>query len=324
MSQFNELEFKSYLWRSQLHEAVNYLRKFDDKIDLLKKYIEVFEDGQYYKRTDNEVIGNIDKIYQNYYRNVFWMEIPEEESKNILFQELTNFCITRSHLLRDGFIEKIIGDYIEDAVAEIVEAEGYEYLGGDTSGVFGPYIWKNSKKTTYEVELPSGIESYTIVMMDGFVSRSWLDFISFGKTGTGGWIGKDGTLCCVKESYDLESKEFNISFLKHEAQHAYDKKNYPNLNTVDLEYRAKLVELIYWPNDKIIKEIHSEADNSNPNNGHSIAAYRIINEMSLKLFKREYVNNEKAWEGKVDSIREYASELLSKSNNTLRLVSFIE
>lgn len=52
--------------------------------------------------------------------------------------------------------------------------------------LYGPYIWENSERVIYEVEIPSGIQKVAINMMDGFVSRSWLDFISFGQTGTGG------------------------------------------------------------------------------------------------------------------------------------------
>lgn len=96
-------------------------------------------------------------------------------------------------------------------------------------------------------------------MMDGFVSRSWLDFISFGNVGTGGWIGKDGSLCCIKSLYDINSQNFKTSFLKHEAQHGYDIKKFSGISSIDLEYRAKLVELIYWEDTKIIKKIHLEA-----------------------------------------------------------------
>lgn len=201
-----------------------------------------------------------------------------------------------------------------------MNSEGYKYLGGRTQGYFGPYIWEKSESVTYEVELPSGIEPYTIIMMDGFISRSWLDFISFGRIGTGGWVGDNGTLCCVRSSYENVSEDaFNISFLKHEAQHAFDKKKYPDITSVDLEYRAKLVELIYWPNAKKIKEIFREADTSNPDNCHSVAASRIINKIINKLFKGENVNDENAWDDKVDNIKLYALQLLEESSCMLEL-----
>lgn len=315
MSKYDKYEFGSYLVKGQLHEAINYLSKFSDKKDWLEKYINIFEKGQYYKRTDNEVLGCIDQIYQNYYRKVLWKKHSNEDAKKTLFHELWLFCGSKANLSKD--------ENIEDEVEKIVNSEGYEYLGGRTLGFYGPYIWEGSTKVTYEVELPSGIEPYTIIMMDGFISRSWLDFISFGNTGTGGWVGEDGTLHCVRSAYEIESEEFNVSFLKHEAQHAHDKRKYSDTTSVDLEYRAKLVELIYWSSDEKIKDIYREADNSNPDNSHSVAAYKIINEMSRKIFESEYMNNENVWKDKLDSIKDYALELLEKSSKVLKQSSVI-
>ncbi len=307
MEEYNKQLFGSYLVKGQLHQAVNYLSRFPDYIDLYEKYIRFFQEGQYYKRTDNKILGSIDQIYQNYYRNVFWTNISNEEAKELLFKELWNFCGSKSSLPID--------ENIEDEIKRIVNLEGYQYLGSDTGPYYGPYIWRDSEEITYEVELPSGMELYTIIMMDGFISRSWLDFISFGNTGTGGWIGKDGKLYCVKSVYDTEGDAFNISYLKHEAQHAYDEKNYPNMGSYDLEYRAKLVELIYWANNERIIQFYREADNSNPDNSHSMASYRIINEMSQEILGYEYTNDENILGNELDKVKKYAMELFNESNS---------
>ena len=303
---FNKSKFNSYLFKGQLHEAVNYLSVFPDKADYFEKYINIFQRGHYYKRTDNEVVGNIDKIYQNYYRNIFWDSISIEDADGLLIRELWSFCGSKMGLPMDK--------KIETRICKMVESEGYNYLGGITQGFYGPYIWEKSSKVIYEVELPSGIEMYPIIMMYDFISRSWLDFISFGQMGTGGWIGEDGTLYCVRDSYDIKSIEFTISFLKHEAQHAYDKRIYPNISSIDLEYRAKLVELIYWPNDELIKSILTEADKSNPNNSHAVAAFRIIEKLSDKIFRNQFINNVYAWNDRVDDVKKYALELYNESS----------
>jgi hypothetical protein len=298
---FDELTFKSFLWKGQLRDAVDYLRGFKEKEEVLSKYINIFNEGQYLIRTNNEVIYGIDKIYQEYYKDIFWRGVEKDDAEKELFRSLKEYSMDSSH--------SMIDDDIENEIAKIVTKEGYQYLGGDTSGWYGPYIWKDSTRVTYEVELPNSIEQFTIIMMDGFISRSWLDYISFGITGTGGWIGKDGTLYCVKSVYDIESKEFNISFLKHEAQHGYDIKNFPGISNVDLEYRAKLVELIYWPDDKKMLEVLGEADNTNPDNGHSIAAHRIVTEMSIEIFNCEYMDKEQAWIDRISDIKRCALEL---------------
>ncbi|MFT4147071.1 MAG: hypothetical protein QM644_21745 [Mobilitalea sp.] len=310
MAEFNKNEFIAYLLKGQLHKAVDYLGDFIDKKDRIESYLDIFERGQYYKRTDNATLEKLDCIYQNYYRNVFWNNITNTDAQKILFQELWQFCGSRADLAVD--------ETIEDEVLRIVKAEGYEYLGGKTQGYYGPYIWKQSIRETYEVELPTGIELYTVVMMDGFISRSWLDFLTFGESGAGGWAEDDGTLCCVRSAYQKGSEEdFHISFLKHEAQHAYDKKTYRKLSAENLEYRAKLVELIYWPIDKKIKSILREADNSNPDNSHAIAAHRIISKMSLELFQNESAPEESFWEGKVEDVQRYALVLLGESSKEL-------
>lgn len=255
-------------------------------------------------------MGAIDGIYQEYYRRVFWRNVPHEEAKKLLFQELCVFVGTPLDLFAD--------DGIEDEIKKMVELEGYHFLGGMTQGFHGPYIWKDSTKVTYEVELPSGVEPYTVVMMDGFVSRSWMEFISFGITGTGGWAGKDGMLCCVQSEYDIESESFKISFLKHEAQHAHDLRHYKGIVSVDLEYRAKLVELIYWSGDQMVESILKQADVSDLSNGHGLAAYRIISQLSGKLFGVDYEERKEFWRGKTEHIRPAALELLEESDENLQ------
>ncbi|MDF2586916.1 MAG: hypothetical protein K0S41_757 [Anaerocolumna sp.] len=307
---YDKKEFGSYLLKGQLREAMNYLKSCPEKKEWLEGYINIFENGEYYPRTDNEVLGLIDNIYQKYYRNIFWNEVSDKEAEYQLFNELWVHCGSNPELQKD--------ETIEDEIAKIVNAEGYEFLGGSTQGFFGPYIWKSSTKVTYDVELPTGIQPYTIVMMDGFISRSWLDFLSFGNSGVGGWADDNGMLYCVKSSYDnKEENVFQISFLKHEAQHAYDKNKYKDISSTQLEYRAKLVELIYWPDAEKIKYILMEADNSNPDNSHSVAAYRIINTLSSKIFECEYMDNEKEWVKKIDDVKAKAFDVLMESNNEL-------
>lgn len=307
---YDKNDFASYLIKGQLHEAVNYLREFPDKKDSLEGYINVFEKGEYYKRTDNEVITNIDRIYQDYYRNVFWNNLSNKNAEKILFHQLWEVLGSNKALPKD--------ESIENEIALLVQSEGYQYLGGVTQGYYGPYIWEKSTEETYQVEIPSGIQPYSIIMMEGFVSRSWLDFLSFGRTGAGGWAGEDGMLYCVKSSYENVNEDiFNISFLKHEAQHAYDKSVYPCISSVDLEYRAKLVELIYWKNaDKLIAFLN-EADDTNPNNSHAFASYKIITGLSEKIFGTKYENRKEAWEKETDEIKKFAMKLLEESNNRL-------
>jgi len=100
--------------------------------------------------------------------------------------------------------------------------------------------------------------------------------IFFGLSGTGGWSNGDGLIHCVKRHYDLESESFRVSLLKHEAQHASDQSRYPGMSSADLEYRAKLVELIYSEERQLLGRFLQEADAANPGNAHGLAAERIV------------------------------------------------
>lgn len=291
--------------KGQLREAMDYLSKVPELRNLYEKYVAVFEQDEKVSRTENQWLDDLDQIYQNYYKAIFYYHKPQEEAERTLFKSLWDYCGSKSALPVD--------ESIEEEIEKRVKALGYHFIGGKTSGYYGPYIWRNSTKETYDVTLPDGNESYSIVMMDGFVSRSWMDFISFGMTGTGGWSGKDGLIYCVRQVYDVESDEFKISFLKHEAQHAVDMRSYPRMESVDLEYRAKLVELMYWPNDKQIKAILKEADESSPNNAHAMASHKIISGLSQHIFDREYVEDTTLWENHLESVREGARVLFEVS-----------
>ena len=138
-----------------------------------------------------------------------------------------------------------------------------------------PYIWRDTVPTVYRVELPGGTAEYTVNILKGFVFRSWMDYLTFGMYGTGGWASPDGTINCIEQAYDFESERFLVSLLKHEAQHTIDMKQFPGITPVELEYRAKLVELHYSSDLGVLQKFLSEADESKTNDSHAIASARI-------------------------------------------------
>ena len=139
-------------------------------------------------------------------------------------------------------------DTLVEQLQSVFEENGYHALFGKTQGYYGPYIWRDTVPTVYRVELPDGAAEYTVYILKGFVFRSWLDYLTFGKQGTGGWASPDGTINCIEQAYDFESERFLVSLLKHEAQHTVDMKRFPGITPAELEYRAKLVELHYCSN----------------------------------------------------------------------------
>ena len=158
------------------------------------------------------------------------------------------------------------------------EAAGYHALFGKTQGYYGPYIWRDTVPTVYRVELPEGTADYTVNILDGFVFRGWMDCLTFGRYGTGGWTSPDGTINCIRQAYDFESERFLVSLLKHEAQHAADMKRFPGITPAELEYRAKLVELHYSGDAGLLQKFLSEADENKANDSHAVASTRISRE----------------------------------------------
>ncbi len=312
---YDKVIFRGLLIQGKLHEAIKYLENFEDKVVDVKKYHERFNCRKFNNETNNLVINNVLDAYANYYVDYFWDEKTELEARKSLQHRLMKI-LNLSTVLDFSECEKLIG--------ELVEQQGYSFLGDTTGMLYGPYIWKDTEKVVYDVEIPSGIQQVTINMMDGFVSRSWLDFISLGLIGTGGWASESGELFCVRKCYKNEFNKlsFRVSYLKHEAQHLSDYKLFTEHEINDdmvgiyLEYRAKLTELIYYPNLKLFHSFISQA-NKDKNNSHSYASYLIASNLSKKIFNEEYVSSWSRWKGKGKQVREYSHKLLEEHTESI-------
>lgn len=133
-----------------------------------------------------------------------------------------------------------------------------------------------------------------------------MDYLTFGKYGTGGWASEDGTIQCIESVYDFESEKFTVSLLKHEAQHAKDLKEYPNITPAELEYRAKLVELYYSSDWELLGKFLKTADADKVNDSHAMASMRIKEEFSDGTYED------------LEKIKERALELFKINTRELR------
>ena len=305
--EFNKGVFHGYLLKGDLTDAIGYLSLFPEKAELYQRYISVFEKEAYSVFTEDNYLNEILILYQKYYRDVFYLRMDKEEAEKAMQRRFALFFG-----LPDPDIS--FNDVEEHKIAEAFRAKAYHFLGGKTAGYWGPYIWKTTEEKTYDVELPAGRQSYQVNFVDGFISKGWLDFISFGEIGTGGWTDGDGIIHCVKASYDLEDESFTVSLLKHEAQHALDLAQYPDMSSGDLEYRAKLVELVYSNKRNLLLPFLQEADASNADNGHALAANRIAG----GFIKRLDGNREKLHKLSIDDIQSIAKALLQRSNEEIK------
>ena len=228
--------------------------------------------------TGDSLLDAILNAYQRYFQTCF---TPTDSSLEA--QERAACQTLTAHL---GEILALTGadlDAVEEAAKSAFEAAGWHFLGGTTQGYRGPYIWRTTTRTDYDVEIPSGIETVTVFWMDGFLMQSWLDWLSDGEVGAGGWA-KDEGLYCVRKVYadKLDQPSFQFSFLKHEAQHHADFR-LGELESWLLEYRAKLVELIYMPDSSFLQSLLASADLTSKGNSHAYAAGKILADLSAWL-----------------------------------------
>ena len=256
----------AWLKKGRLRPAMEYLARFPEQAELYQQYMSLYQQEQYLSYDVDSRLQDILLAYQKYYRDAFYLEQSPEEAAEGLRARLAG-------LLEGGAASL---DELEELAAEAFRARGFHFLGGRTGGCYGPYIWRTEELRRYEVELPEGVQEYAVKLLGGFVMESWLSYLTFGLSGTGGWSNGDGLIHCVKRHYDLESESFQVSLLKHEAQHASDQSRYPGMSSADLEYRAKLVELIYSEERQLLGRFLQEADAANPGSGHGLAAERIV------------------------------------------------
>ena len=264
------MEIRRFFLNGDIKGAIAYMREHEEYKDILPAYTAIFEDGEYRTFEVPDALNDILRQYQVYYRDVFYCGLPEAEVADKLRARLKALL----HLPDAG--EELLTERLRSAF----EAEGYHALFGKTQGYYGPYIWRDTVPTVYRVELPGGTAEYTVNILKGFVFRSWMDYLTFGRFGTGGWASPDGTINCVAQAYDFESERFLVSLLKHEAQHAVDMKRFPAITPAELEYRAKLVELHYSGDLGLLQKFVSEADESRADDSHAAASARIRHEFA--------------------------------------------
>lgn len=259
------MQLSQYFMNGDIKGAISYMRGHEGFQDVLPGYIAIFENCDYRTYDVPESLNQILRLYQIYYRDVFYCGLPEPEAADKLLEGLKKFLD----------MPAVDEDFLVEQHRTLFEAEGCHAFFGKTQGYYGPYVWRETIPTAYQVELPGGTANYTANILRGVISRSWMDYLTFGRYGTGGWASPDGMINCIEQAYDFESERFLVSLLKHEAQHTVDMKKFSNITPTELEYRAKLVELHYTNDLCLLQKFLSQADENRESDSHAVASARI-------------------------------------------------
>ncbi len=273
------------------------------------------EDKSDFLESRKSPIAELLKIYVSY-----WHLSLIDNSKiydTLLIQNITKFLTTNYQPAHKLTANKDSIDFYEK---KYINSLGLYTTGfGKTGKYFDLLVWKTEKDTTYSFNMNNEKTSANVVFMDNFITIGWEEYATLGRAYPGGWATTEA-LYCVRSAYDLNSEDFMVNYLAHESRHFTDYKLFPKLMSADLEYRAELTQLC-MAQTTLYRIIGGFINNANyeSENGHSVADYCIIRDLSKILFKVEFEKDMNKWKKiSVKQINKTAGDLLKANTQALK------
>ena len=140
------MEISQFFMNGDIKGAIAYMREHEEFKDILPAYVAIFENGEYRTFDIPDRLNEILRLYQIYYRDTFYCGLPEAEAAEKLLVGL-------KALLNVPDAEEAL---LAERLQAVFEAEGYHALFGKTQGYYGPYVWRETIPTVYQVGLPGG------------------------------------------------------------------------------------------------------------------------------------------------------------------------
>jgi hypothetical protein len=270
----------------------------------------------------NKIIYDVSNIYRGYWKTQLLKKNPKDRNDSSLYNTLADYLLNNqlTKFSRDSLKKTIKND---SELKRIIEGEGFKAEFKYRNGFQEVFIWDKETIDKYRVTLPKDTLNATVIFIENYHLNGYDNYASLGNSQVGGWaIKESATLYCNKSDYDLNSEKFKISYLKHESIHFADLNDYPNLSSADLEYRAKIIELMYCTQktiyDRILQFLNG-ASSADRNHSHPYANYNLIKNLSRLLFNSEYESDYTKWENiSVETINNAASVLYERSEDTLQ------
>lgn len=269
----------------------------------------------------NTIINDVSNLYRAYWRSELIKGNTAERTDSILYDNIANYLIDHklTTLSKDS-LRKHIKDDTE--LKRVIENEGFKADFKYRNGFQELFIWQDETIEKYKVSLPKDTVNTTVVFIENYHINGYDDYATHGKSVVGGWATKEtATLHCNVTEYNLDSEKFKVSYLKHESIHFTDMNDYPNLSSADLEYRAKIIELMYCTEETIydrVAQFMNGADASDKTHSHPYANYSIIKNLSKILFDTEYESDFSKWTAKsAKELNHAAKKLYTESEKQL-------
>jgi hypothetical protein len=221
--------------------------------------------------SDRAVVNEIVEAYRRYWRVALMGQAGLGDAEKQLQAEL------RLAMERHGAAAALMTDVeTQAAVGRLLTAAGFGVQQGRTPPLMDLLLWRTEQRRDYAVDLTDGVQPVSVRFLSDFVVKGWLDYATFGHASAGGWA-TDDALYCLADRYDTASETFLVSYLKHEARHFADYQLFPGLPSTDMEYRAKLTELIYAEStlQDLLAQFEATAADD-PSASHAFAAHQVI------------------------------------------------
>lgn len=211
-------------------------------------------------------------IYQNYWRRALTQPETRQAAE------------VRLEAALRGLLRAKKGADLDELLAKSLEATGWHSLEGRTGLLRELMLWKKQDEKTVPVALPGGEYKVHVYLLNSFKSFGWSYYATCGRRATGGWTTDEALFAVVPRYDSLDSEEFKVSFLGHEAQHFADKGEFKNLKPWELEYRAKLTELSLAnaTRGKVLEKF-VEDQGDDPASPHSYADRKILEALIERL-----------------------------------------
>lgn len=292
----------------------NWKKKFDSRF---------LTEGELIENTSgNAIINDISNIYRTYWRKELLKENPKTKTDSTLYKNISEYLISKNltHLSKDSLSKTIKND---SELKRVIEEQGFHADFKFRNGMQEVFIWDKETIKDYVVIIPKDTVKTKVVFIENYHLNGYDYYATFGASQVGGWAMKEtATLYCNKDIYDIESENFEVSYLKHESLHFTDMNEYANLSSADLEYRSKVIELMYCTEETIydrVLDFISGADSSDRNYSHPYANYMLIENLSKFLFNSEFEPDYTKWtQLTVEQINKAANSLYKNSEAILQ------
>jgi hypothetical protein len=254
----------------------------------------VDRDEQFDDISSSVAINQIANTYRQYW-SAKLLGIPEATDEQ-LFEDLA--MILERPPLADGAAPRD-PDVVFGALLELIEAEGLYATSFYLNGMYGLKIWEEQSSEMHQISLPNETIDVEVVRIENYLLRGMNSYFTLNAYADGGWVATNQKVYCNVDEYDFDSEKFLVSFLKHEGQHYADLKKFPNLTGADLEYRSKLVELMYCTDAiryALLKKFVLNASGEDRAFSHAYANRNLIQNLSQILFDEPYVEDLDSWD----------------------------